>query len=127
MKDAPEAADIQVGANIRKLRAVRGMSQSELGERLDITFQQIQKYEKGMNRVSASKLVKIAEVFDVKIEVLFEGIDGAESGTAQALPSFDKEAVALAHDFEAISDQSVRLSIRNLVKSLGRQQVADAA
>jgi transcriptional regulator with XRE-family HTH domain len=127
MKDAPEAADIQVGANIRRLRALRNMSQETLGDALGITFQQIQKYEKGTNRVSASRLVKMAEVFAVRIDVLFAGIDGTETGKGDVLPAMSREAITLAADFEAITDPNVRLSVRGLVKSLGRQQVANAA
>lgn len=126
MKDTPEAADIQVGSNIRRLRALRGMSQETLGDALGITFQQIQKYEKGTNRVSASRLVRMAEVFAVRIDVLFEGV-GATADDGGVLPAISREAILLATDFETIADAKVRVSIRGLVRSLGTQQVADAA
>lgn len=127
MKEQPEAADVQVGANIRRLRSLRAMSQTDLAEHLGITFQQIQKYEKGTNRVSASRLVKMASVFGVRIEVLFSGIGANEDGAADVLPAMSREALAVATDFEAIPDSAVRQSVRGLVKSLGRQQVAHAA
>jgi len=104
------------------------MSQTELAAHLGITFQQVQKYEKGTNRVSASRLVKMASVFGVRIEVLFSGIgDNQDAGAADVLPAMSREAITVATDFEAIPDPTVRQSIRGLVKSLGRRQVANAA
>ncbi|MCV9960766.1 helix-turn-helix domain-containing protein [Pararhizobium sp. BT-229] len=127
MKDTPEDADIRVGANIRQLRALRGISQEKLGEQLGVTFQQIQKYEKGTNRISASRLVMAAKVLKVRIEVLFAGVVDTNDGDADVFPTVSREATTLAQDFEAITDPAVRLSIRGLVKSLSRQQVANAA
>ncbi|QIO64803.1 helix-turn-helix domain-containing protein [Rhizobium leguminosarum] len=127
MTDTPEPVDIQVGANIRGLRLLRRMTQMEVAKHLGITFQQLQKYEKGANRVSASKLHKMATVFGVRVEALFEGTEGTEQNTVAVLAPIDREALTLARDFEAISNPSVRHSIRGLVKSISRQQVADAA
>ncbi|WP_152971131.1 helix-turn-helix domain-containing protein, partial [Rhizobium ecuadorense] len=76
MTDAPEPVDIQVGTNIRGLRLLRKMTQMEVAKHLGITFQQLQKYEKGANRVSASKLHKMATIFGVRVEALFEGTEG---------------------------------------------------
>lgn len=126
MKDHPEAADITVGANLRQLRTLRGISQEKLGDELGITFQQVQKYEKGTNRMSASRMVKAAKFLDVRIEVLFAGIENS-AGQADVFPTVSREATILAREFEGITDQAVRLSVRGLVKSLSRQQVADAA
>ncbi len=127
MKKIPAGADLKVGANIRQLRQRIGMSQEKLAEHLKITFQQVQKYEKGTNRVSASRLVEIARVFNVTVSALFEGAAEANAGEIPALPAMSSEAQKLAMDFETITDANVRLSIRGLVKSLSRQQVANAA
>lgn len=127
MTDTPEPVDIQVGANIRGLRLLRKMSQMEVAKHLGVTFQQLQKYEKGTNRVSASKLHKMATVFGVRVEALFEGTEGTEQNTVAVLAPIDREALTLARDFEAITNPNVRHSIRGLVKSISRQKVADAA
>ncbi|KQS95366.1 helix-turn-helix transcriptional regulator [Rhizobium sp. Leaf386] len=127
MTKIPAGADLKVGANIRQLRQRIGMSQEKLAEHLKITFQQVQKYEKGTNRVSASRLVEIARVFNVTVSALFEGAAEANAGETPALPAISSDAQKLAMDFETITDANVRLSIRGLVKSLSRQQVANAA
>ncbi|MDH6273609.1 helix-turn-helix domain-containing protein [Rhizobium leguminosarum] len=127
MTDAPEPVDIQVGTNIRGLRLLRKMTQMEVAKHLGITFQQLQKYEKGANRVSASKLHKMATIFGVRVEALFEGTEGTEQNAVAVLAPIDREALTLARDFEAIANPNVRHSIRGLVKSISRQQVADAA
>src|SRR5580704_10142441 len=68
----PNSADIQIGKSIRAHRLITGMSQSDLARKLGVSFQQIQKYEKGMNRVGAGRLPQIAKIFDVPIGTLFD-------------------------------------------------------
>lgn len=75
------SVDQQVGRNIRKLRKDRGESQETLAAALGLTFQQVQKYERGANRVSASKLVAIAKHYQVPVALFFEGIDGLAENT----------------------------------------------
>ena len=89
MNKSPNAIDMQVGANIRSRRLRAGLSQEALGEQLGITFQQLQKYEKGTNRVSASRLVMVSRVLRCHVGDLFEGTDDVGLGleTAAALPS----------------------------------------
>src|SRR3979409_449392 len=72
-KRRPTEADCQVGASIRAHRLIAGISQSSLAERLGVTFQQIQKYEKGTNRVGAGRLPLIAEIFNVPVGSFFTG------------------------------------------------------
>lgn len=72
MKKSPDPIDVQVGSRIRSRRTMLGMSQERLGEGLGITSQQVQKYEKGTNRVSASRLQQIAQILDVPIPFFFE-------------------------------------------------------
>ncbi|PDT03879.1 helix-turn-helix domain-containing protein [Rhizobium chutanense] len=91
----PDPVDIIVGRNVRQFRALRRVSQLELGEALGLTFQQIQKYEKGANRVSASKLHQIAVFLDVEISALFEGV--SQFGSRVEL-SPDAYALALTYD-----------------------------
>jgi transcriptional regulator with XRE-family HTH domain len=70
-KKGPDARDIAVGQRVRALRLERSLSQTTLGDRLGVTFQQVQKYEKGVNRIGASRLQSIADVFSVPISALF--------------------------------------------------------
>lgn len=68
------AIDRHVGAQVRRLRLARDMAQAELGRRLGVSFTQVQKYERGVNRVSATRLFEIAKLFDVSIGSFFEGL-----------------------------------------------------
>lgn len=77
--------DRAVGANIRRMRMARGITQSALAEPLGVTFQQLQKYEKGANRVSASKLVRIAGVLGCSLGDLFHDVQRAEAANAPAM------------------------------------------
>ena len=85
-KDGPSPVDVHVGSRIRLRRSLLGMSQEKLGEAIGLTFQQVQKYERGMNRVSASKLWKLSTVLDVPVSYFFDGLDG------DAAPSADLDA-----------------------------------
>lgn len=129
MKDNPEPVDVKVGGNIRLLRQKRNISQTELADKIGVTFQQVQKYEKGTNRVSASRLVQIAGVFGVPVATLFDGVENSpgDGDAPAALPVFSREAFMLVRDFESISDPDVKLTIRGLVRSIARQKHAGAA
>lgn len=84
------------------------MTQQQLAEAVGIKFQQIQKYETGMNRVSASRLWDIARAMDVQISFFFEGLEGAERGAAEAGPAADKEAMQLVRAYYAIPEAQRR-------------------
>lgn len=112
--------DEHVGARLRELRKAAGLSQSTLGERLGITFQQIQKYERGTNRISASKLHEAAQVLGVTIADFFAGLPGASN----TLPvpgdlAADKDVRRLAHAFEGVPT-GVRRQLLDLAEALGR-------
>lgn len=108
--------DVHVGKRVRHRRWMVGMTQQQLGENVGIKFQQIQKYETGMNRISASRLWDIATALDVPISFFFEGLDGAESlaasAEAEARPQgdllADKEALELVRSYYAIPEQQRR-------------------
>ena len=76
-KKSPDPIDVEVGRRIRVQRMARGISQTELGEKIGVTFQQVQKYEKGANRVGASRLTRIAKVLGVPVSAFFGGATGA--------------------------------------------------
>jgi transcriptional regulator with XRE-family HTH domain len=78
---APNPTDLHVGERVRMYRVKAGISQTALSQHLGITFQQIQKYEKGLNRIGASRLQQISEALNVPIALLFEGLPGPKSSS----------------------------------------------
>lgn len=104
--------DVHVGKRIRHRRWMNGTTQQQLAEKVGIKFQQIQKYETGMNRVSASRLWDIAHALDVDISFFFEGLETGEAGTTQSnIPSdimSDKEALELLRSYYAIPEAQRR-------------------
>lgn len=104
--------DVHVGKRIRHRRWMVGMTQQQLAERVGIKFQQIQKYETGMNRVSASRLWDISDALGVPISFFFEGLEGGvERGMEQHLPDdilADKEALELIRSYYAIPENQRR-------------------
>lgn len=98
--------DAHVGKRIRHRRWMVGMTQQQLADRVGIKFQQIQKYETGMNRVSASRLWDIAEVLNVPIGFFFEGIDEGREGSRPVEGDMlaDKEALELVRSYYAIPE-----------------------
>lgn len=132
-KKKPNPTDVHVGSRIRLRRNMLGMSQEKLGENLGITFQQIQKYEKGTNRVGASRLQAISEILGVPVAFLFEdapGHDGstpkgfADDGSAAFAVDFctSAEGLQLNRAFVKISDSRVRRRIIDLVKVLAKEE-----
>ena len=105
--------DTHVGKRIRHRRWMVGMTQQQLAENVGIKFQQIQKYETGMNRVSASRLWDIADALSVEVSFFFEGLDNdsATSSASEGLPSDllgDKEALDLVRSYYAIPENQRR-------------------
>ncbi len=104
--------DVHVGKRIRHRRWMVGMTQQQLAEKVGIKFQQIQKYETGMNRVSASRLWDIAEALDVPVSFFFEGIDDeATASTSSTIPGdimADKEALELVRSYYSIPENQRR-------------------
>ena len=127
-KKKPNPIDVHVGSRIRLRRNMIGMSQEKLGENLGITFQQIQKYEKGTNRVGASRLQAIASILEVSVSYFFEGAPGestpaegfAEDSQTAFVVDFlsSTEGLLLNRSFARISDPKVRRRIIDLVRTL---------
>jgi transcriptional regulator with XRE-family HTH domain len=133
---APNPVDRHVGSRMRMRRMLIGMSQKKLGEALGITFQQIQKYEKGTNRIGASRLHHIARVLGVPIEFFYEGAPqvGAVQGFAESPASgyvadflTTSEGLELVKAFIAIKDPKVRRRIVDLAKALGQSEQGSAS
>ncbi|MFO1184828.1 MAG: helix-turn-helix transcriptional regulator [Bauldia sp.] len=124
----PNPVDIHVGSRVRLRRMMIGMSQEKLGDSLGITFQQIQKYEKGTNRVGASRLQHIAAILGVPVSFFFEDAPVVEGGKAvpedthatSAIVDFlaSTEGLQLNRAFSRIEDQRVRRRVVDLVRAL---------
>ena len=137
-KKGASPVDAHVGGRIRLRRMIICMSQEQLGEHLNITFQQVQKYEKGINRIGASRLQAIAEVLKVPISFFFEGLP---DGLSDCTPGFKDAGVEMLDDtssllgfvssseglrlnraFVLIKDPMVRRRIVDLIMALARHQ-----
>ena len=136
-KKKPNPVDTHVGSRVRLRRTMLGMSQEKLGESLGITFQQIQKYEKGSNRIGASRLQRMSEVLNVPVAFFFEdapgGIDGKNGFSEPSGPDYvvdflsSSEGLQLNRAFVRIADPKVRRRVIDLVRTLAdTSSAADA-
>lgn len=131
-KKQPNPIDIHVGSRVRLRRMMTGISQEKLGEHLGITFQQIQKYEKGTNRIGASRLQSISNVLQVPVSFFFDGAPGPSGeiepvGFKESDSSYmveflsSPEGLQLNRAFSKIQDSKVRRRLVDLVKSLAAE------
>ena len=143
----PNPVDVHVGSRVRLRRMLLGMSQEKLGDRLGLTFQQVQKYEKGVNRIGASRLFDLSQVLGVAVQFFYEeapatGNEGrglprnhnpahapgfaeprAESYIVEFLNS--RDGLELNRAFVRITDAKVRRSVVDLVRSLAAEEKVD--
>jgi transcriptional regulator with XRE-family HTH domain len=130
----PNPVDRHVGSRVRMRRIMLGMSQEKLGEGLGLTFQQIQKYEKGTNRIGASRIQHISEILQVPVSFLFEGSPGSSTHFDEApSPTYvadflaTAEGLALIRAFTRVSDIKLRRAIVDLVELIaGSREEADS-
>lgn len=133
----PSPVDVHVGGRIRVRRMLLGMSQEALGDRLGLTFQQVQKYEKGANRVGASRLFQLANVLGVPIQFFFTDMPLTGEADQPKLEEHARESAIMkflrTHDgmeltkaYLRISDIRSRRAILELVRNLGRDDVSDS-
>lgn len=122
-KKSPDPIDVEVGRRIRIERTSRGISQTDLGKKIGVTFQQVQKYEKGLNRVGASRLTMIANVLGVPVATFFGGPQGTE-GAAAAASRMDLEylvvpgALRLLRAYGQIREAVLRRTIVTFVEKI---------
>ncbi len=104
------SVDVHVGQRVRQRRSFAGMTQQELGDRIGIKFQQIQKYETGTNRISASRIWDIAAALEVPVSFFFEGLDGQapDTGEARAEILTEMETLELVRAYYAIPENQRR-------------------
>lgn len=133
----PSPIDVHVGSRIRLRRTLMGMSQERLGEALGLTFQQVQKYERGVNRVGASRLFDLSRVLDVPISFFFDDLpenlastygshtSRRSSGFSEMQDGFTddalnrRETLELVRAYYRITDPAVRKRVFDLIKSMG--------
>ncbi|WP_296998442.1 MULTISPECIES: helix-turn-helix domain-containing protein [unclassified Thalassospira] len=137
---APNPVDIHVGARVRLRRTLLGMSQEKLGEAIGLTFQQVQKYERGANRVGASRLYDLSRVLDVPVSFFFDDMPDEVSSKSvherremsESPDPFDndpmnrRETLELVRAYYRITDPNQRKKIFELVKSMGALQSTDS-
>lgn len=133
----PNPVDAHVGSRVRLRRMLLGMSQERLGESMGLTFQQVQKYEKGVNRIGASRLFQISKILDVPVQFFFEEAPYVgEPGSAPGMAESDSEAfileflnsregLELNRAFVKIGDAKVRKSVVDLVRALSASNGAN--
>ena len=129
-RKSPQAVDRIVGRNIRLRRLAKGISQTELGEKIGVTFQQVQKYEKGVNRVSSGRLSSIAKTLDASVTALFDhGPDHARSTRDEESSPLEllsePQALRVVRAFSKIGDPAVRRSVVSLVENLAKDGKRD--
>jgi len=130
--DGPDPIDRYVGSRVRTRRVGLRISQTKLGEAVGVTFQQVQKYENGANRIGASNLYKIAKTLGVEISYFYDGVEAMpDADQPQVLsdlpqvplekdPMSSREAIEMMHNFFRITDESVRTRLAQFVKSLAQ-------
>ncbi len=126
--------DVHVGSRVRLRRMLLGMSQEKLGEHLGLTFQQVQKYEKGINRIGASRLFDLSQVLGVPVQFFYEELAVAGAGAAgfgeRPAESYaveflgSREGLELNKAFARITDAKVRRSIVDLVRAFAGEAAA---
>ncbi|MDP1724303.1 MAG: helix-turn-helix transcriptional regulator [Alphaproteobacteria bacterium] len=130
MNSSPHLVDIYVGARLRARRTLLGMTQENLGEAVSLTFQQIQKYERGTNRIVASRLYEFAKVLNVQVSYFFDGFEStvSKSGVKEEKTDYEIEpiltrsSIELIRKYSSISDPSKKKLVQDLVKTLSFQE-----
>jgi transcriptional regulator with XRE-family HTH domain len=127
--DGPNPVDVHVGSRVRMRRMLLGMSQDKLGEAIGLTFQQVQKYERGANRIGASRLFELSKVLDVPVSFFFEDMAAPEKPRSRAReappqeerdPMTKRETLELVRAYNRIGDPTVRRRVFEMVKAVAK-------
>lgn len=111
----PHPTDVHVGARLREVRIMRGLTQTQLGDKLGISFQQVQKYEKGTNRIGSSRLWDCCNILDVAVSFFFEGLETASDAASEEKVS--RRSLQLAKELDCIEDDAVKQSFLQLLRT----------
>lgn len=126
---ACDEIDIEIGKRLRQARVAAGLNQTELGVRLGISFQQIQKYEKGRNRIGGGRLYKMARILGVKITYFYDGVDhlldaDAFPAGSNELAAIDNRTIRAAHALANLPDENVKEQVFRLIAALPKQKAS---
>lgn len=122
MAKATNLVEIAMGARLRSLRLRVGLSQEDIAYQLGVSFQQVQKYETGANRISPSRLVQLAHLFQVPVGALFCEDDAEDKGGEHRLDQVtDRRALRLLRAYDALTDRRLRQAIVDLAEGLVRE------
>ena len=129
MSSNPDPVDIHVGYRVRLRRTLLGMSQEKLGSALGLTFQQIQKYERGANRIGSSRLYKLSKILDVNVsyffdempedEKMFDGFGEGGLASFEADQVMSRETLELVRGYYCIANPGIRKRVFDLIKAVG--------
>lgn len=111
----PHPTDVYVGRRVREARVAKGLSQTDLGDRLGVSFQQVQKYEKGTNRIGASRLLQTAKALNVTVDYFFDGLEDAAIDEPPLNAKLSRKAITTATKLHQISDDAMRREIIRLI------------
>ena len=134
IKSSPDPVDIHVGARVRLRRTLLGMSQEKLGKALGLTFQQVQKYERGANRIGSSRLYQLSRILDVPVSFFFDEMVSETTRKAEGMAEGNKqvfevdklsrrETLELVRAYYKITDPTVRKKIFEMVKAVGNSAI----
>ena len=115
--------DIHVGKKLKNLRILRGLTQTDVANGLNISFQQVQKYERGRNRISASKLFEVSRILDVPPSHFFDGLSDDDNGG----PVIDEETARIASMISKITDERLKTQIRSFIDAVASYRPAGEA
>ena len=131
--DGPDPIDKFVGSRVRARRVGLRISQTKLGDAIGVTFQQVQKYENGTNRIGASNLFKISKTLSVEVAFFFEGLDADEEAAKELAglsegsqtkfdvdPMSSREAIELMHNYFRVKDENIKKKLSQLVKTMAQ-------
>jgi transcriptional regulator with XRE-family HTH domain len=117
LEHGPDPIDIHVGRRLRQARLLAGLSQEELGDGIGVSFQAVQKYEHGENRLSASRLFRAAKLLARPVSFFFDDIED-EVAPAVGQSSFSRDEIELVRHFRLIGDQAIRSHLSLMIKNL---------
>ncbi len=123
MGELAKRVDNHVGKHIRERRALMGLTQQDLADALNLSYQQLHKYETGANRISSGRLFEIAMRLEVDVGYFFEGIEHVAARGPMGHGGRERSTIHLVRDFSGIGDPDIRSAISGLVKALSRQRL----
>lgn len=119
----PHPVDIHVGKRLKEIRTMRGLTQSNVAHHLGISFQQLQKYETGANRVSASRMFELSRLLKISPSFFFEGLEGERY---ESQPPMDPETARIASVLSGITNEKLKSRLNTLISEIARSDTAEA-